>query len=187
MSITIISKPAIEPVTLDEAKAHLKVDTTGDDALIGGLISTARTRVEWHIKRALITQSWTHWRDDWPACGVLEIPLPPLQAVTSITTYAMNDAASVLDAGTYQVDTASMPGRAALKAGVAPPLDLRALNCAAVAFRAGYGDTGSDVPADLRQAILQIVACHYANRGDISVEPPAEAFALMQAYRVISI
>ena len=77
MSLQLITPPALEPVTLDEAKAHLKVDTTDDDALIERLIAAARARAEWHTGRAFLTQSWILWLDCWPPLDVAEIPLPP--------------------------------------------------------------------------------------------------------------
>ena len=61
MSLQLITPPAIEPVTLAEAKAHLKVDTTDDDTLITSLIAAARARAEWHTRRAFITQGWMLW------------------------------------------------------------------------------------------------------------------------------
>ncbi|HEX4535233.1 MAG TPA: head-tail connector protein [Rhizomicrobium sp.] len=183
MPLQLITPPAIEPVTLDEAKAHLKVDTAADDALITSLIAAARARAEWHMGRALITQSWTLWLDCWP--DVIEIPLPPLQAVTSITAYALNDAATVLDAATYQVDLAS--SRVALKANAAPPVNLRKLNAIAVAFTAGYGDEASDVPAPIREAILQMIAELYANRGDANAEVSTSALALLAPYRMVKL
>jgi uncharacterized phiE125 gp8 family phage protein len=202
MSLQLISPPAIEPVTLDEAKAHLKVDTTDDDALITALITAARARAEWHTGRAFITQSWTLSLDAWPGiaadCGLppalsatppaaIEIPLPPLQAVTSITTYARNDAATVLDSSLYQVDTASKPARIALKFGVTPPMDLRAMNAIVIAFTAGYGDAEANVPAPIHAAILEMIADAYTNRGDSSGELPLDALALLAPYRIVKL
>jgi uncharacterized phiE125 gp8 family phage protein len=167
----------VEPVTLDEAKAHLRVDTADDDALITALISAARARAEWHTGRAFVTQSWTLWLDGWP--GIIEIPLPPLQSVASVTAYALDDSATVLDAATYQVDTASSPARLTLKPNASPPVALRRINAVAIAFTAGYGDAGSDVPAPVREAILKIAANFYVNRGDAAAVTPAEALALL--------
>ncbi|MBV9418770.1 MAG: phage head-tail connector protein, partial [Alphaproteobacteria bacterium] len=39
MSLQLTTPPATEPITLAEAKTHLKVDTTDDDALITRLIA----------------------------------------------------------------------------------------------------------------------------------------------------
>ena len=133
MSLQLISPPAIEPVTLDEAKAHLKVDTTDDDTLITSLIAAARIRAEWLTRRAFITQSWMLWRDRWP-CHRFEIPLPPLQNLTSITTYALDDTATVLDPALYRVDAAAVPARVAWTETTVPPTNLRNLNALAIAF-----------------------------------------------------
>jgi uncharacterized phiE125 gp8 family phage protein len=187
MPLQLVSPPTLEPVTLDEAKAHLKVDTTDDDALIGTLISAARARAEWHTGRAFLTQSWTCLLDAWPCAGWIEIPLPPLQAVSTITTYAANDAATVLDSSLYQVDAASNPARIALKPGVTLPVNLRALNAIEIAFTAGYGDAESNVPAQIRAAILELVANAYANRGDTSGDLPLEALALLAPYRIVKL
>jgi uncharacterized phiE125 gp8 family phage protein len=186
MSLSLTTPPAAEPVTLDAAKAHLRVDTADDDALITSLIAAARARAEWHTGRAFVTQSWTLWLDAWPCNGIVEIPLPPLQSVASVTAYAMDDSATVLGAAAYQVDLAASPARLALKPNASPPVALRALNAVAIAFTAGYGDA-SDVPAPIQQAILTIVAALYAHRGDDAAEIPQEALALLAPYRVVKL
>ncbi len=183
MPLELVTPPAIEPITLDEAKAHLKVDTTDDDALIGRLITAARARAEWHTGRAFVTQSWILWLDCWPCTGVVEIPLLPLQSVGSVTRYAIDDTPLVLDASLYQVDTAS--ARVALKPGAVTVG--RAINAIAVAFTAGYGDGEDDVPALIRQAILDIIADLYANRGDTGGELPLSALALLAPYRMLKV
>src|SRR5690349_16359269 len=91
MSLSLITPPVGEPVTLADAKAHLKIDTSDDDALIGQLITAARARVEWHTGRALMTQSWILWLDRWPDDGIVAIPLAPLAAVTAVTLYGRDD------------------------------------------------------------------------------------------------
>lgn len=186
MSIVLTTPPDTEPVTLAEAKAHLKVDTTDDDALIGTLISAARSKAEWNTGRAFITQGWTSAADCWPESGVFELPFPPLQSVASVTAYALDGTATVLDPATYQVDTVSSPARLALNANASPPVNLRALNAVEIAFTAGYGNAESDVPALIREAILEIVADMYINRGDVG-EIPLTATALLAPYRVINI
>jgi uncharacterized phiE125 gp8 family phage protein len=183
MPLQLITPPAVEPVTLEEAKAHLKVDTAYDDALITALIAAARARAEWHTGRAFVTQSWVLWLDGWPHGNCVEIPLPPLQAVTSLTTYASDDAATVLDASLFQVDIASSPARVTLKSP-AIVANTRKLNAIAIAFTAGYGDAAADVPQAIRTAILEMIAELYTNRGDLDSAPPTIARTMLAPYRV---
>ena len=187
MPLTLTTPPSLEPVTLAEAKAHLKIDTSDDDALITAMITAARARAEWHTGRALLTQGWTLHLDAWPDCGTIEIPLPPLQSVASVTSYARDDSAAVMNASLYTVDTASAPARLALKLGVPAPTNLRVVNAIAIAFTAGYGDAASAVPQLLKEAILELVAFLYENRGEAPAELPLAALALLAPFRVMKL
>ena len=183
LPLELTTPPATEPITLAQAKAHLKLDTTDDDALVTALISAARARAEWHTGRALITQAWTLWLDTWR--DTIELPLPPLKTVASLTTYGRDNAAHVLDSASYFVDTAS--GRITLNHGHCPPTDLRRLNAVAVAFTAGYGDAAADVPPPLKEAILELIAFLYENRGEAPAELPLDCLALLAPYRVLKL
>ncbi len=150
MALQLNTPPAAEPVSLAEAKAWLKLDTGDDDVLVSSLISAARARAEWHTGRAFVTQVWTLWLDGW--CDpCIEIPLPPLQSVSSLTLYARDDSASVLGAGLYSVDTVSQPGRVVLKPGTVLA-NLRFVNAVAIAFHRrlwrGGRSTGGCRPRD---------------------------------------
>jgi uncharacterized phiE125 gp8 family phage protein len=184
MPLSLITPPSGEPVTLAEAKAHLKLDTSDDDVLVGAFITAARARAEWHTGRALMTQGWTLFLDRWPAGGVLDIPLPPLRSVSAVTTFARDDAATLLDPARYVVDLAG--NRIALRpASVLPPL-LRNINAIAIAFTAGYGAAG-DVPQGLKSAILELIAFVYEHRGEAPAELPQDVQALLAPYRVLKI
>jgi len=178
MSLQLNTPPAAEPVTLDQAKAWLRVESGGDeDALIAALIPAARARAEWHTGRAFVTQAWTLWLDR--AGSAIELPLPPLQAVQSVTLYAPDGAATLLDGGAYTV-----AGQRLILAE--PPAKLRAADGIAVAFTAGYGDAG-DVPAPVAQAILQIVSALYDHRGSDAAPMPDTALALLAPYRILKL
>lgn len=183
MALQIVTPPALEPVTLEEAKAHLKIDTADEDALIATLITAARARAEWHLGRALVAQSWIQWLDCWRE--VVEMALPPLIGVTSVTGFARDGAGTAVDPSGYFVDTVSAPGRIAF--GCARPDGLRARNAVAIAFDAGYGAAARDVPAPIREAILAIVADLHVNRGDGPGSAPASALALLAPYRIFKL
>lgn len=70
MAIQIVATPAAEPVSLIEAKAHLRVDFTDDDLLIGALLTAARQHAETITRRALVTQQWKMTADQFPAPGM---------------------------------------------------------------------------------------------------------------------
>ena len=103
--------PAVEPVSLDEAKTHLRISHDSEDDLIAGLIRAARDEVEAQTGLALITQSWRLTRDCWPRGGRIALFRNPVSQILSVTTYDDSGAASVIDPSTYQVDTHARTAR----------------------------------------------------------------------------
>ena len=87
MTVLLITPPAIEPVTLDEAKAHMRLSGTDDDTYVAALITAARIQVETAIRRVLIDQTWRIYRDDWPASGLVELPVGPVRSIAEIVVY----------------------------------------------------------------------------------------------------
>ena len=175
MPLQLTMPPATEPVTLQQAKTWLKVETDDEDTLIASLIPAARARAEWHTGRAFITQGWTLWLDS--AAAEIEIPLPPLRAVTSVTLYRADGGEELLDAGGY---TVGVPGSRLVFRS--PPTGLRAVNGIAIAFTCGYG-AAADVPAPIAGAILMLLAALYEHRGDDAAPSPDNALALLAPYR----
>lgn len=167
MALIVITPPDVEPVTLAEAKTHLRVDISTDDTLIETLIAVARDYVERtsRPRLALITQTWRYITDEWPKEDMIELRPYPLQRVASIS-YTNDAGVTVTIPSTdYVVDTSSEPGRLRLKSSVSwPSTTLQVLNGLAIEFDAGFGDSGSDIPPALRQEILLLVAHWYENR-----------------------
>jgi uncharacterized phiE125 gp8 family phage protein len=181
------SLPGAEPVSLGEAKAQLRVELDGDDALIARLVASARRACEDFTGRALIARSCSLWLDAWPARGWVALPKAPLISVSAINVYDEAGEALALPEDDYYADAAS--GRAVLKAGVAPPCPGRAVSGVEIAFRAGYGPSAQDVPAALAQGILKMVAHLYARRGEDAGDALRDSGAagLFAPYRVISL
>jgi uncharacterized phiE125 gp8 family phage protein len=184
MPLSLTTPPSGEPVTLADAKAYLKIDTSDDDALVTALITAARARAEWHTGRALMTQSWILWLDRWPDDGIVAIPLPPLRAVSAVTLYARDDTATLFDPARYAVDLAG--GRIALRQNAFLPPLLRVIDAIAVSFSAGYGDA-PDVPQAHKTAILELVAFLYEHRGEAPADLPQDVQAMLAPYRVLKI
>lgn len=181
MALELLMPPAAEPVTLDEAKAHLRVSTDDENTLIVRLISAARLAAEAHTGRAFVTQTWRLWRDRWDGT-VLTLPRLPLRAVTAFDLYGRDGIAQPMPVTSYMTDLPG--GRIVLTA--APPAGLREANGIAVTFEAGYGDA-AQIPAAIRTAILHIVAQLYEARGDGAAPPPEQALLLLAPYRVMAL
>ena len=201
LRLTLTTAPAELPVTLDQVKLQSNLDDTfvADDALIIGYARSATSQAELFTGRVLITQTWTAFYDAWPSRArlddeplgegwhvgpetlldspgrFLELPKPPLQSVVHIKTYDDSDVATTFAASNYFVDTASVPGRIALRKSVAAPVTTRTANGLEIQFVAGYGDNFADVEQSIRDGILQMTAFLYENRGDCPPDKAATA------------
>jgi uncharacterized phiE125 gp8 family phage protein len=185
----IVTPPSVEPILLADAKAHLRVLDTSEDALITALISVARQYVENNTRRALITQTFDVFLDDfppadgsesqlrtmqsltgvdWPRFSTIEIPRPPLQSVTYIKYMDQATRTMVTLAPTeYIVDTASERGRIQPGYGKFWPIPLGVMNAVNIRFVAGYGTADTDITskaAGLRAAMLLLIGAWYQYR-----------------------
>ncbi len=164
MPIRLITPPAIEPVTLAEAKAQCRITLNDEDALISGYIVGARIYCEAVDWRAYLTQTLELWLGAWPSGKEITIPKPPLQSVSYIRYYDDDDVEYTLASTDYYVDTVSEPGRVVLRSGTGwPSTELRVANGVCVRFVAGWA-SAADVPQTIKQAIALIVGHWNENR-----------------------
>jgi uncharacterized phiE125 gp8 family phage protein len=185
MSIVLVTGPTDEPVSLGEAKNHLRVDITDDDAYIESLITVARRSCEYIANKKFITQTWNLLLDGFPGSTKLELPksLDPLESVTHIKYYDVDDQPTTYDAANYVIDIYSQPARIVLKSGSSWPGDiLRVANGVEVQVVVGFGDD-ADVPMEVKQAMLLVVGHLYENREQVTdaklVEIPRGAKSLL--------
>lgn len=189
MSSILLTGPAIEPLSLAEAKAFLRVEHDDDDDLIAALIAGSRIHVEAQTRRALITQSWRLTRDGWPGNGRLEVRPGPLRALTAARVYRIDNTTRTVDVAAFVLDLA---GSALIFAPWALPAPERIIAGIELDVSVGYGDAATDVPEPLRQAIRLLVAHWYENRAMVAVGQnlivlPATVAALIAPYRMVSL
>ncbi len=191
MTAALITGPALEPVSLADVKAHLRVDGGDEDALLTAAIVSARVHVESATRRVLIEQGWRIYYDAWPRRRIVRLPVAPLMSVDAVTIYDAAGDPQVVDAEDYEADVAASPARLVLAATAPTPVG-RAVNGIEIDVTAGYGATSVDVPAALRQAVLMLVAHWYEHRGavghDLAVLVAPLGFeALIAPYRLLSL
>lgn len=189
MTLVLRSGPADEPVSLEEAKAYLKVDGSEEDLLISSLIITSRLHLEAALGLALITQSFRLVLDRWPKSGAIRIPVRPVQGIDEIRLRDGEGGVEVLDPAAYDVDVSSAPARIAWMAGP-PPQPAKRMNGLEVDLVAGYGASPDDVPAPLRQGLKMLVAHWYENRDPVEIGSPKTAIpsavsCLVKPYRLV--
>ena len=181
--------PAIEPVSLDEALELIISPPVEEENFIDNCITDARIIFEAATGIACIDQTWRLTLDRWPTQadpwwdGVREmavselyssdrgpeyvtLPRYPLQSITSMVTYDQSDTQGAITVATvFNVDTESFPGRVALRAGQSWPTALRQRNAIEIDYVAGFGTAATDVPRNIRRAILNMTNFLYENRG----------------------
>ena len=191
MSAILLTAPAVEPVTLDEARAFLRVEHDDDDELIAALVAGSRIHVEAQTRRALITQSWRLARDNWPEDGRVRIVPGPLQALTAARVYDFDGNAQTLDLQAFVPD---LGASVLVVAPWAVPAPGRIAAGIELDVTVGYGDAALEVPEPLRQAVRLLTAHWYENRGLVVAGATTQAGVLQQTvgallapYRMLSL
>jgi len=158
--------PVIEPIGLDEVKAHSRIDLDDDDLLIQGQILAVRTMVELVYDLALITQTWTMYLDWLPDC--IEIFKRPVQSVTSIKYIDAAGVFQTVDPALYWGDLNARPPRLVRAQNANWPYVQPRPSAVAVEFVAGYGDKRENVPPHLITYLLIKTADYYEHRESFS-------------------
>ncbi len=187
MALFKIAEPALEPVTVADARAWLRIGHTSEDILIADLIAAARQDVENQTGLSLISQQWRMTMDNWPDGDMIELPRGPVTGVTTVTIYAANGAPSIVPPADYLLDIRSEPSRLLFEKRNNPG---RRMNGIEIDFTAGFGATGASVPDMLNRAIFLLVAHWFEFRGafrasDQPVSYPSGYLPLLRPYRKV--
>lgn len=185
----IVTPPSVEPVSLAEAKLHLRVSISDDDALISSLITAARSVCETRLRRAICTQTIDCYFDNFPwgggyynrmirqmgpspywlptSTGLLDLPRPPVQSITGVYYLDYNGTYQTIDPSlyTYSVGT---PGRIQPVFGKVWPIARPTIDAVRVRLVVGYGDA-SAVPETIKAAMKLMVGNWYENREEVIV------------------
>jgi len=166
MAYKILTAPAEEPISLDEAKAHLRVDIDADDGLIGGLIAAARERCEDEARRSFVERSMRVQVHQWVPTNALLLPQRPALSVTAVRVYDWENVAHVVPTADYWLGD---DDRVRLTEGSGwPDVTVRPALGYEVEYVAGYGDATA-VPQKYKQAVLLTVGHWYENREEVVI------------------
>lgn len=195
MSLSLITAPGLEPISLAEAKQQVRLtpDSTAEDELLVALIAAARHHAEAVTSRQLLEATWD-WQLDEICGDVVQIPRPPLRSITSVSYLDTSGVAQTWSSANYQYAAPAGPyavhGRLApMPTATWPLAGSGYLNAVTIRFKAGYGTTPEDVPEAIRMAMRLMIGAWFENRedfivGDSSEPIPLGALALLTPFKV---
>ena len=164
--MSLVTSPTSEPVTLTEAKEHLRVTGTDEDDYITALIVAARQNIDGYdgwLGRAIMTQTWDMKIDGWE--WPIKIPLPPLQSVTSVKYLDSSGVEQTLATDQYRV-LSGLPSEIHPEYSVTWPL-LRSVPAnVTVRFVAGYANAAA-VPQPIKTAMHLMIGTWFENREQV--------------------
>lgn len=164
MTVTLVSPPTEEPLTLTEAKQQLRVDHTAEDTLIRAYIAAARLHVEAHIGLFLLEQTW-QMSFDADAQMPLKLSLCPLMSIDAVTFQPVSGPPVGVPPSDYTVYGGATDKRLDITANKPA---LRPFDAIQIEATFGFGSSIEDIPEDVRQAVRLLVAHWYENREAVS-------------------
>ena len=182
----VITAASTFPVSLTEAKSHLKVDTSADDTYITSIIKAATQLSEEYTNRffidTVIEQTCSSFAD------LQTLFKSKVSAVASVKYYDSDNSSQTLDSAIYDVQLNYEPSQIQLADGKSFPSITKRNDAVVSKYTVGYG-TASDVPEIIKQAILLTIANFYQNRnsvvvGRIATELPMNVKWLLDTYKV---
>ncbi len=169
MPLQPITPPADEPVTLTEAKNHLRLETAADDASVLVMISAARLWAEEHCWRGFVTQVWELVEPCFPDDAGLpaaregfELPRGNLVSVASVKYIDSNGVEQTMPTADYTVDTVTVPGRVRRAYGKSWPSYRSQWDAVRIRYTVGWDVTS--VPKPIKQALLLLISQMYEHR-----------------------
>ena len=175
MILTLVSETTLEPVTVDEVKTYMRIestDSTSEDSMIGTFITVARRQAENITKRALIIQTRQVIIDDFAnTSAVIELPRPPLSSSASDVTITYVKDTTVGDTTTigstvFTVDNDSEPGRIYPAFNNEWPTPRDQKNAITIQYVTGYST--ATIPESITNWIKMRVLDMYENRESFS-------------------
>ena len=194
MNYQIITEPATEPITLAEAKEHLRVDFSDEDDYITALITTARKYCEDYTNRVFITQTWRQNNDSFGR--YIKLKVNPVISLTSLKYYDTTETQQTItdNSDNFQKDFNS--DVASLHEGLvnAFPSVGDTINPIEIITVCGYG-AAEDVPMNIKHAMKIMISHLYENREGVNVvvgglamqiELPNAVKHLLSPYRILT-
>lgn len=174
MTTELITPPAFEPVTLQQAKQQCRVFSNDEDDLLQAvIIPGARDQCEQLLRRSIMLQTWRKTCDAFPgARRPIALRWPNLQEIVSIEYRDLAGQWQVLAPASY-VMTGGLASEVRPIAGVAWPSTHDDPGSVRITYKSGYSGDPDEakqqaaVPPSIRHWLLLRIATAYRQRGEL--------------------
>lgn len=184
--------PAVEPVTLAEAKLWARIDHSNHDDMITSMIAAAIAHLDGYtgvLGRCIVNQTWKQKFHDWSED--LRLPFPDVSSIVSVKYFDASNVEQTVSSSLYELLEDERGSFVRMKDDFTDPslFDDRS-DPISVTFVAGYGAASSDVPEAIKTAIKMLVAHWYdspAAGEQVMTEIPFGVTAMIAPYRRVGI
>lgn len=173
--LDLVTQPAVEPLSVDEVKKALQVDTSNDDQHISRLIKAARIMAEEYLKRSLVTQSW-QLQYDLYAPSVIALPKGPVQEVSFVKIISRDWSEKLIPESNYYLNAS----KESLVFDAAPMGQIIQIQ-----YITGYKQI-SDIPETIKQGMLNHILNMYNNSSEDKTLPTS-SLELYEQFRIVKL
>ncbi len=169
MHYTVKTKPTILPLNVSDVQEYLRLDNDDDVNTVTDLIETARDIAQEYTNRTFITTEYVLLYDRLPSAKICDnnyIKLIKGSIINVSEVKVFNDDATTEVLVDYILTHDNMSGRLypSLECGWTTDKVLQLRNAVQITYTAGYGTARGDVPAGLKNAMMQLIAFLYESR-----------------------
>ena len=185
--------PVNKPLALSLVKEHLKISEAdvSQDTYLNLLIDAVGEFFEKYTSRLLIDRTVKTYRSSFD--DSLEIRRSKVNSIVSVK-YLKDTVLTTVDASVYVLPDMYDFSKLCLEESAVWPTDVDDIaDAVEIIFTAGYGASHTNMPSDIKIALLNHIAFLYANRGDCNATAcnksnlPASTKAIYDIYRIINI
>ena len=172
----------VAALPLQAMRDHLRLGTGFaeeglQDGLIEAYLRAALSVIEGRTGKALLQRVFRWVLDDWRDPAAQALPIAPVRSIVSVTLTDGAGGSTVLEAGLWRLIADPHRPRLAPTGPLLPSVPSEGQ--VEVVFTAGFGALWSDVPADLRQAVLMLAADLYERRDEMGLREQGLPFAIL--------
>lgn len=153
MALTQTVAPVASPVTLDELKAHARIDENDQDTYLEVLIEAATEYIEGYLNKALMTQTWVLTTDMWPARHRIFLPKAPLQSVSTVKYLDSAGVQQTVDSAEWRV-SGTNPGILEPEDGYSWPGHQYVTGSIEITFVCGYA-SADVIPSVVKYGVMK--------------------------------